>query len=82
MRGQSKPSTSPTQRVAEAVADAEGVEPVALDPPLFDVLDGDRLDGLIRSNERSETDATLHVSFEYHGYTVQIAADGRVTLDQ
>lgn len=79
---QSKPSRSPTQRIAEAVADAEGVDPVALDPPLFDVLDGDRLDGLIRSNERSETDPTLRVSFEYHGYTVQVAADGRVTLDQ
>lgn len=79
---QSKPPTSPTQRIAEAVADAEGVDPVALDPPLFDVLDGDLLDGLIRSNEQSETDASLNVSFEYHGYTVQVAADGRVSVHQ
>jgi len=79
---QSKPSRSQTQRIAEAVADAEGVDVVTLDPPLFEVLDGDLLDGLIRSNELSETDATLHVSFEYHGYTVQVAADGRVSVEQ
>lgn len=76
-----KPS-SPTQRIAEAVADAEGVDPVALDPPLFEVLDGDLLNDLIRSNERNCADETLHVSFEYLDYTVQVAAGGRVSLDE
>jgi len=70
-----------TQRIVEAVADSEGVEPVDLDPPLFDVLDGDLLNALVQSNERSDATDSLELSFTYHGYHVYVEAGGTVTVE-
>ena len=70
----------PTQRIVQAIADEEGVEPGDLDPPLFDVLDGDLLNALVASNEENADHATLELAFEYLGYTVRVAAGGAVTV--
>lgn len=72
----------PTQRIVQAIADAEGVEPVDLDPPLFDVLDGDLLNALVSSNETNADDPSLEMTFEYLGYTVYVAAGGTVSVSK
>lgn len=79
------PQTAETDRlvhrVVHAVADAEGVEPIELDP-LYDAVGSDVRDSLVRPRltlgEVSEP--TAEVRFEYHGYEVRITDDGRVRL--
>lgn len=70
----------PTQRIVQAITDAEGVEPVDLDPPLFDVLDGDLLNALVSSNETNADEPSLELSFEYLGYRVYVAAGGTISV--
>lgn len=61
-------------RVAEALADAVGIDPVALEPPLNDVVDPEALDALVAS------DAEARVEFTYHGRCVTVRADGTVVV--
>ena len=72
----------PTQRIVQAIAEAEGVEPVDLDPPLFDVLDGDLLNALVSSNETNADEPSLEMTFDYLGYTVYVAAGGGVSISE
>lgn len=72
-------SKQPSERVVEAVADAEDADPLDL-PPLFGVIDPDALDSLFSS--RLGTSPVGEVSFSYGGYDVTVAADGRVTLGE
>ena len=62
----------PTVAVAEAIAEAQGCDPVDL-PPLFDTIDTDALNGLLRSAPGVE------VTFSHAGYAV--TATGRGELD-
>jgi hypothetical protein len=61
-------------RVAEALADAAGTDPVALEPPLQSAIDPDALDALVAS------DAEARVEFEYDGRRVTVRADGTVVV--
>ncbi|MFB6074904.1 MAG: HalOD1 output domain-containing protein [Haloarculaceae archaeon] len=60
---------SPSLTVVEAVAEAEGIEPEALTPPLADAIDPEALDGLFRNGNG-------RVSFDYRGYEVTVTANG------
>jgi len=62
-----------SSEVVRAVAGSEDVEPAAVEPALFEAIDGDALDRLFRS-------ATGHVTFEYDGYEVTVTSDGDVSL--
>lgn len=66
-----------SRRVIERVADAEGVDPKALDPPLYDVIDPDALDRLFVDGGTGENG---RVVFEYAGYEVHVSTDGQVDL--
>lgn len=70
----------PSERVVEAVADAEDADPLDL-PPLFGAIDPDALDSLFSSRLGSGASPIGEVSFSYGGYEVTVSADGRVTLD-
>lgn len=61
--------------VIEALAAAADDDPVAMDPPLFDVIDTDALDALC------ETGVDVLVAFEYRDHTIEARADGTVTVD-
>lgn len=62
--------------VVRAVARAEGVQPIDLSPPLYDAIDPEALcDAVGQMDEGS-------ITFEYHGWTVEVAADERVTLGE
>ena len=60
--------------VVAAVAQSEGVEPTAIQQPLFEAVDADALDRLFR-------DTTGQVRFEYNGHTVTVSSEGDVALD-
>lgn len=59
--------------VIREVADAKGVDPLNLTPPLFEVVDGELLNRLFR-------DGTGEVSFEYAGFQVTVDHEANVTL--
>lgn len=67
-------SGSPVVRVVTAVADELGVDPVAM-TPLYDTLDADALDRILR------TDTRLEVVFEHDGHAIEVVSDGTVTVD-
>lgn len=60
--------------VVEAVAEAEGVDPADLDPPLARVIDPDALDALFTDGSSG------WMTFHYSGYAVTVHADGSVDV--
>jgi len=62
-----------TSEVVGAVARVEGVDPAAVEPTLFEAVDGEALDQLFR-------ETTGHVAFEYNGYEVTVTSEGDVSL--
>ena len=70
----------PSTRVVEAIAEAEGVDPVALDPPLNAVIDLDALDELF-SPTSGVPRPSGRVEFEYDHYEVVVEGDGAVTVE-
>ena len=68
---ENKPSL--TSEVVTAVARREGVDPAAVEPTLFEAVDGDALARLFRGT-------TGHVTIEYHGYEVRVTSEGEVAL--
>ncbi|WP_256392814.1 HalOD1 output domain-containing protein [Natronoarchaeum rubrum] len=61
-------------RIAEAVAEAKGVDTLDLDP-MYGVIDPDALDAAVRS-----MDAEGSVAFEYEGFSVTVTGDGRIDV--
>ncbi|WP_256393348.1 HalOD1 output domain-containing protein [Natronoarchaeum rubrum] len=62
----------PSTALVRAVADARGVEATEL-PPLYDVVDADALDSLVREQE-------VTMTIEYQGFLATIRGDGRLEL--
>ena len=60
--------------VVEAVAEATGRDPTELNP-LYEYIDGDNLDGLLRGADQEVT-----VSFDYGRVQVEISASGPLTV--
>lgn len=71
---------SPSETVIEKVASRKGVEPSELDTPLFDAVDPDALDMLVRSISDDENQSALRIEFTYDGYSVLVASDGSVRV--
>ena len=71
-----------SERVVDAVAEAEGVDPVALEP-IYAAIEPDALDSLFAPQLAMDEvpDASAEVRFRYHGYRVRVTATGKVTLD-
>ena len=63
------------QDIVESLAEAEGTNPIDLNPPLYDVIDPDALGGLFTN------DQTLgKVVFNYNCYEVSVFSDGYVSV--
>lgn len=75
-----KPTAS--ERVVEAVAARKGVDPVDLDVPLFEVVDPDMLDVLVRTADEGTDRSSVRVEFTYEGLDVTVAADGSVDVQE
>jgi len=68
---------NPIPQIVDAVAEAEGVEPVTLDPQLAEVVDPDAVTRLVEDS----TTSALDVRFAYRGHDVVIDNSGRVQVD-
>lgn len=66
----------PIPRIIDAVAEREDVEPLALDPPLAEVVDPDALEALLEGTTASE----LEIRFTYRGHDVVVDESGRVQV--
>lgn len=77
-RGQQHPTSEAlVSRVIEAIADTAGVDPAALDQPLYDVVDPDALAKLFHTLDGS---VDGYVAFTYADYRVLIYSDGSVQV--
>lgn len=62
--------------IVKRVAAQQGVDPLDLDPPLYDAIDPEALDKLMNGS-----DGQLRVEFVYQGYTITVNRGGSVSLD-
>lgn len=65
----------PSERVVQTVAETNASDPLDM-PPLFEYVDSDALDALVRGLERGS------VTFDYAGRSVTVDSDGSITVDQ
>ena len=72
-------STTPSTAVVETVAVASDREPTRLEP-LYEAIDPDALDALIRSNGVEPVGDGITVTFEVAGQTVTIHGSGAVVV--
>lgn len=72
-------SVPPSTAVVETVATAANCEPTALDT-LYDTLDPDALNALVRSVGARGTAAETTVSFPFDGYAVTVHGRGLVVV--
>ncbi|GAB3024467.1 HalOD1 output domain-containing protein [Natronobiforma cellulositropha] len=72
------PDTPVSITVIEAVAETEGVEPAALEPPLYDVIETSALDALFR--DASGRSGAPSLEFVYRGHVVSVSGDGDVRV--
>lgn len=68
--------------VVEAVARAEGVDPTALEEPLYEVVDPDALDDLTAVGHGDSPTSQVRIYFTYYGYEVEVRGDGEVVLER
>lgn len=70
--------------VVAAVADAEGVDPVELEPPeyeaLYDVVNPEALDSLFAPREDGTPRGSGQIEFVFCGYRVAVTSDGEVDI--
>lgn len=69
-----KPPSLGTE-IVKRVAGQEGVDPLDLDPCLFDAIDPEALERIVAG-----TAGALRVEFSYHGYTITVDERGTVSL--
>ncbi|GAA0522478.1 hypothetical protein SAMN04488066_105101 [Halorubrum aquaticum] len=72
-------SDLPSTAVVEAVASANGREPLEM-PPLYDTLDAEALDGLLTA-DRDGAHGNVGVSFTYDGAYVWVDSGGTIEVD-
>lgn len=62
--------------VITAIADEEGVDPMDLEPPLYEVVDLDALEMLFDR----DADVEGRFVFSYNGYDVTVTSGGEVSV--
>lgn len=67
--------TPVSEQVVQTVANQANTDSLEL-PPLFDTLDPDSLDTLIRGMDKGE------VSFDYAGYNITVNSHGAIKIDE
>ena len=66
---------SVSEAVVRAVADAKGVSPLDVNPPLASVIDPDALENVVASMDDPASESANRVEFVYSGYTVTVTDD-------
>ncbi|WP_435178319.1 HalOD1 output domain-containing protein [Halorussus sp. AFM4] len=65
--------------IVTAVAEAEGLSPTDLAPPLHDAVDPEALDRLF-GGDRHRAEGETRVSFTYYGYDVRVGGPDDVVV--
>jgi hypothetical protein len=71
---------SPSAAVVSAVAAVQGEDATTL-PTLYDVVDGDRLNDVLRSNDPVEGSQPIRIEFRYAGCAVAVDCHGRISVE-
>lgn len=71
--------TEPSTAVIETVAEARNRDPTELEP-LYEAVDSDALDALVRSDGRSTAAGAVTVSFEFGDQQVTVDSSGDVVV--
>lgn len=66
--------------IVEQISDQQGVDPIDLDPLLYDVIEVDALEALTTETPYRQPEPDLRVEFTYHGHTVTVDRTGRVVI--
>lgn len=66
--------------VIEAIAEHKSVDPMALEQPLYDVIDPDALDAFLAGSGTSGDSFRRHVEFVYDGCTVRVSEDRSIDV--
>ncbi len=75
------PDEQPSTAVTEAVAEIRDCDQDEL-PPLYDAIDGDRLDDVVRSDEPLQAGEPIRVRFRYAGCEVTVTSHGTITVSE
>ncbi len=67
-----------SEKVIDAVAEAEGIEPVDVAPPLYEVVDPEALDRVFAPSTGDQLSG--EVTFSYSGHEITVGADGEVLV--
>lgn len=68
--------------VVKAIAEREGIDPLDMDPPLYDVIDPDALNTLFARPADVGDTRPEEVVFEYNGYEIEVTSDGDVHVEE
>lgn len=73
-------STRPSTAVIESVAAAADRAPTELEP-LYNYVDPDALDALVRAGSTQATEGVTTLVFRFDGYDVTVYSDGEVVVE-
>lgn len=68
--------------IVNRIAAHEDVDPLEIEPKLYDVVDTDALVALVEGTEGRPNRERLRVNFRYCGYVVTVMGSGEITLEQ
>lgn len=66
--------------VIEAIAEHKSVDPMALEHPLYDVIDPDALDAFFADSDVAGDSPSRHVEFSYDECWVRVSDDGFIDV--
>jgi len=75
------PDEQPSMVVTAAVADVLDRDQDEL-PPLYDAIDGDRLDDVVRSDEPLQAGEPIRVRFRYAGCEIIVTSHGEIAVSE
>lgn len=70
---------SVSEKVIDAVAEAEGIDPIEVTPPLYEVVDPEALDQIFDPTAGSGP-LNGNVSFSYSGHDITVGENGEVMV--
>lgn len=69
-----------SEAIIRAIAATEGIDPTALDTPLYEAIDPDALDDLVQLRRAGGAPSPVRVQFSYYGYEIHVHGDGKLVL--
>lgn len=69
-----------SEAIVTEIADAEGVSPLDVSPPLYEAIDPDALEAVIASMQSQPTEQGGRLEFAYSGYDVTVTEDSSVAV--